>query len=398
MSRLRYVVVVICTTSLVASMSLVCAAEPDKTSDAFREAFVRDFDRSSLNTTPGDAMMLRILIESMGAQRGVEVGSATGFGAVNMGIAFERTGGHLFTLDIEPWMVATTRENLTKVGLENTVTCVEGDALETIPKLKGEFDFVFIDARKAEYFGYLKCLEPKLKPGAVIVADNVIKYANDMKDFLDYLEKSPDYDTVTIQASQEKGDGMLIAHGVKRPYTKLFNRKNLDGWVIENNGAFSVRNGLLHVNKGTGWLRSQEAFSDFVLDMDFRFLEKEANSGIFIRTKATSKDDDNGWPDNGYQVQCKDIIEDTYPLATMIPYGAPPFKSVSDLETLAKAFRKTGQWNHYRITCRGEELSVELNGELITMATDIKNRRGHIGIQAEHGLLEFRNIRVRRLD
>jgi predicted O-methyltransferase YrrM len=393
----RHVVLVL-SMAILLSSTLLWAAEPDTTSDAFRQAFVRDFDRSILNTTPGDAMMLRILIESMGAQQGVEVGSATGFGAVNMGIAFERTGGHLFTLDIEPWMVATTQENLAKVGLEGTVTCIEGDALETIPELAGEFDFVFIDAYKPDYFKYFKCLEPKLKPGAVIVADNVIKYGKDMKDFLGYLGKSPDYDIVTIQASQEKGDGMLIAHKIRRDYTKLFNGKNLDGWVIENQGAFSVRNGLLHVNKGTGWLRSSESFSDFVLEMDFRFLEKEANSGIFIRTKSTSKDDEYGWPDNGYQVQCQDIIEDTYPLATMIPYGAPPFKPESDLRALAKAFRKTGQWNHYKITCRGEELSVELNGILITKATEIKNRQGHIGIQAEHGLLEFRAIRIQRLD
>jgi len=391
-------ILALCVVILTGSMSLLRAAEPDRTSDAFREAFVHDFDRSSLNTTPGDAMLLRILIESMQAQRGVEVGSATGFGAVNMGIAFERTGGHLFTLDIEPWMVAKTRENLAKVGLEGTVTCIEGDALETIPELEGEFDFAFIDAYKPDYFKYFKCLEPKLMPGAVVVADNVIKYGKDMKDFLDYLDKSPDYDTVTIQASQEKGDGMLIAHKIRRDTTKLFNGKNLDGWVIENNGAFSVRDGLLHVNKGTGWLRSQESFGDFVLHMDFRFLEKEANSGIFIRTKATSKDDENGWPDNGYQVQCKDIIKDTYPLATMIPYGAPPFEPESDLEALTKAFRKTGEWNHYRITCRGENLSVELNGILITTATEIKNRQGHIGIQAEHGLLEFGNIRLQRLD
>ena len=98
MSRFKCLVLVLYTTVLLGHTSLLCAVEPDKTTDAFREAFVRAFDRSSLNTTPGDAMMLRILIESMGAQRGIEVGSATGFGAVNMGIAFERTGGHLFTL------------------------------------------------------------------------------------------------------------------------------------------------------------------------------------------------------------------------------------------------------------------------------------------------------------
>ena len=179
---------------------------------------------------------------------------------------------------------------------------------------------------------------------------------------------------------------------------ELFNGRNLDGWVIENNGAFSVQEGKIVVNRGTGWLRSQESFADFVLEMEFRFLEKEANSGIFVRTGPTSKKDENGWPDNGYQVQCRDIITGEQPLATMIPYGAPPFEHESDLKALAESYHPTGQWNHYQITCQGETLNVKLNGTLITTATNIKNLRGHVGIQAEHGLLEFRNIRIRHLD
>ena len=178
----------------------------------------------------------------------------------------------------------------------------------------------------------------------------------------------------------------------------LFDGRSLDSWVIENNGQFSVRDGLLLVNKGTGWLRSKETFGDFVLDMEFRFLEKEANSGIFVRTGPTSKDDENGWPDNGYQVQCKDTITSDPKLATMIPYGAPDFQHASDLDALAKAYRPAGEWHSYEITCEGETLSVKLNGILITTATDIKNLTGHVGIQGEHGLLEFRSIRVRKRD
>ena len=61
-------------------------------SEAFRKDFLDKFQRTGLSTTPPDAMMLRILVESSGAKRGVEVGAASGFGAMNMGIAFERTG------------------------------------------------------------------------------------------------------------------------------------------------------------------------------------------------------------------------------------------------------------------------------------------------------------------
>ena len=126
-------------------------------------------------------------------------------------------------------------------------------------------------------------------------------------------------------------------------------------------------------------------------------MEKNANSGIFVRTGPTSKKDQNGWPDNGYQIQCKDTIEGKQPLGIIIDYGAPPFKSTSDLEAITKAYRPTTEWNHYEICCKGEEMTVKLNGILITKATDIKNKSGHIGIQAEKGLLEFQNIYIQLL-
>ena len=197
------------------SVLLTYSAEQNKMSNEFREQFIRNFQRISLNTTIGDAMMLRILVESMKAKRGVEVGSANGFGAMNMGIGFERTGGHLYTLEIDSRMVKECRENLRKVGLENTVTCIEGDALKTLSTLEGEFDFVFIDAVKRDYFKYLKLIEPKLKPGAVVVADNVIRSARAMEDFLDYIQNSPNYDTVIIRASMEKKDGMSISYKIR---------------------------------------------------------------------------------------------------------------------------------------------------------------------------------------
>jgi predicted O-methyltransferase YrrM len=184
-------------------------------SKKFRDQFIESFHRTGLNTTPSDAMMLRILVESSRAKRGVEVGSFNGFGAVNMGIGFERTGGHLYTLEIDPQRVKECRDNLKKVGLEDTVTCIEGDALKTLPTLEGQFDFMFIDALKSDYMKYFKILEPKLVPGSVIVADNVIQSARAMKDFLDYIQNSPDYNTVIIRASMEKNDGMSISYKIR---------------------------------------------------------------------------------------------------------------------------------------------------------------------------------------
>jgi caffeoyl-CoA O-methyltransferase len=215
MKRKHLVMAALCTFALTFAGLMVYAGESNKMSPEFRKQFLESFHRTSLNTTPGDAMMLRILVEGAGAKRGVEVGTASGFGALNMGIAFERTGGHLWTHDINPKAVQETQENLKKVGLETIVTCVEGDALQTLQKMEGPIDFVFIDALKQDYLKYLKILEPKLKVGAVVVADNVIQSARAMKDFLDYIQNSPNYDTVTIRASLEKNDGMTVSYKIK---------------------------------------------------------------------------------------------------------------------------------------------------------------------------------------
>jgi hypothetical protein len=176
----------------------------------------------------------------------------------------------------------------------------------------------------------------------------------------------------------------------------LFNGKDLSGWEIVNGGQFSVDGGLLRVNKGTGWLRSVDTFGDFKLTMEFRFVEKGANSGIFVRTARESNKDENGWPSNGYQLQALDSLEGPSPLGFMIPYGAPPFQHVSNLKALESVYQPAGFWHVYEIECVGETLSVRLNGELITLAIDVKNSEGHIGIQAEHGILDFRRIEVER--
>ncbi len=215
MKHRRVVAAVLCVAVLYLAALCVYAGESNKMSPEFRKQFIDNFHRTGLNTAPGDAMMLRILVEASGAKRGVEVGAASGFGAINMGIAFERTGGRLWTLEIDPRWARETRDNVEKMGLENVVTCVEGDALKTLHDIEGPIDFLFIDAVKQDYFKYLKIVEPKLAPGAVVVADNVIQSARAMKDYLDYVQTSPDYDTVIIRASMEKNDGMSISYKIQ---------------------------------------------------------------------------------------------------------------------------------------------------------------------------------------
>jgi caffeoyl-CoA O-methyltransferase len=177
-----------------------------------REQFLEAFRRTGLSSTPGDAMMLRILVQSSGAKRGVEVGTFTGYGAIQMGIGFERNGGRLTTVEINADSARQARENLRKVGLDSVVEVIEGDALRVLSELPGGIDFVFIDAHKPDYLKYFKALESKLSEGAVVVADNVIQSRGAMQDYLRYMENHPEWESVIIRASEEKDDGMMISY------------------------------------------------------------------------------------------------------------------------------------------------------------------------------------------
>ena len=69
-----------------------------------------------------------------------------------------------------------------------------------------------LDAIKEDYLAYLRAVEPKLSPRALVVADNVIQYADPMRDFLDAIQDDAHYQTVIVRASDEKGDGMALLY------------------------------------------------------------------------------------------------------------------------------------------------------------------------------------------
>jgi len=83
-----------------------------------------------------------------------------------------------------------------------------GDAIEVLPKLEGKFDLVFIDADKRKYLNYLRLVENKLPKESVIVADNAGIFANQMKDYLDYVRSSGKYRSRYVPVAE---DGLEIS-------------------------------------------------------------------------------------------------------------------------------------------------------------------------------------------
>ncbi|MDO8055538.1 MAG: class I SAM-dependent methyltransferase, partial [Candidatus Hermodarchaeota archaeon] len=96
-------------------------------------------------------------------------------------------------IEINPEFAEQARKNIERANIKPTVEILVGDALEIIPALKDEYDFVFIDAVKSQYHAYLQVLEPHLFRGSMIVADNVGKSESQMKDYLKHVRESGAY-------------------------------------------------------------------------------------------------------------------------------------------------------------------------------------------------------------
>ena len=120
--------------------------------------------------------------------RGGEIADAA-FGA-------RATGGRVTTLERDPDKVALARRNLAGAGLAPCVDVVEGPAAETLARLPGPFDLVFLDADRPSYLAYLELAVPRLAPGGLLVADNVVSHAHELEAFLARVRSHPELSSV----------------------------------------------------------------------------------------------------------------------------------------------------------------------------------------------------------
>jgi predicted O-methyltransferase YrrM len=130
-------------------------------------------NQSYYNVTEADGRLLRLLAQSSGARRVVEVGTSTGYSGIWLALALKATGGRLTTFEIDRPRAATAAANFERAGLAGSIDIVIGDAHVEVPKLTGTVDLVFIDADKDGYLHYLRTLLPMLRSGGLVVADNM---------------------------------------------------------------------------------------------------------------------------------------------------------------------------------------------------------------------------------
>lgn len=125
------------------------------------------------NVSSADGRLLRQLTEALDAKRVVEFGTSTGESGIWFAMALRKTGGHLYTHDIDPGRIAVARTNFKRAGLDDLITIIEGDGHATIKQHKDPVDVVFIDADKEGYADYLEKILPIVRPGGLILAHNM---------------------------------------------------------------------------------------------------------------------------------------------------------------------------------------------------------------------------------
>ncbi len=154
------------------------------------------------NVPAVDGRLLRLLTEAANAKHVVEIGTSTGLSGLWFCIALEKTGGKLTTFEYDAGRAATAKKHFKEAGVDRLATVVEGDAHQTVTRLKEPIDIVFIDADKEGYVDYLNKLLPLVRPGGMILAHNV----DMVPDYVKTVTSSADLETVFYMT----GGGMAV--------------------------------------------------------------------------------------------------------------------------------------------------------------------------------------------
>ncbi len=146
--------------------------------------------------------LLRVLATSVGAKQILEIGTAIGYSGIWLAGALP-PGGMLFTIDINEGRAKEARKNFARAGLEDRVSVLVGDAKLKLAKVSGPFDLIFQDGDKLQYSPLLDRLVALLRPGGLLVTDNVLWDGEVVPDFVANPQNNRD-DTRAIAEYNER--------------------------------------------------------------------------------------------------------------------------------------------------------------------------------------------------
>ncbi|MBX3360813.1 MAG: DUF1080 domain-containing protein [Phycisphaeraceae bacterium] len=200
-------------------------------------------------------------------------------------------------------------------------------------------------------------------------------------------------------------DGRTVHLTTEPGFTPLFNGKDLSGWFNINcaPSTWQVRDGMI-ICSGfpTGLLRTDRHYENFIMEVEFRHMRAGGNAGIFVWSDPMPA---KGQPfTRSVEVQVMDGLEgdwytsdgDIFPIwgATMVPENGRGGTRAFPTE---KRMLPSPGWNHYRIECVNGEISLAVNGKVVTRGREASPRKGYICLESEGSEVHFRNLLIKEL-
>jgi predicted O-methyltransferase YrrM len=149
----------------------------------------RRMRRTFLPVSRSQGHMLYLVARSIEARRIVEFGTSFGISTIYMAAAVKDNGGGMVTgSELEPSKHAKAEEHLREAGLAAFADVRLGDALKTLANVEAPVDMVLLDGWKDAYLPVLKLLEPKLRPRAVVLADNIYTFKKALRPYVEYVQ------------------------------------------------------------------------------------------------------------------------------------------------------------------------------------------------------------------
>lgn len=165
------------------------------------------------------------ILSKIKPKRILEIGTAVGYSAICFS-SYLANDGKIDTIERDSARASEARENIKKVEVEDKIQIYEGDAVEILPTLQEQYDVVFIDAAKGKYPFFLQEALRMIKPGGIIIADNVLykgyvmsdynkhkqrTAVRNLREYIAEITQNPNLETQIL----EVGDGLAISKIIK---------------------------------------------------------------------------------------------------------------------------------------------------------------------------------------
>jgi hypothetical protein len=185
-------------------------------------------------------------------------------------------------------------------------------------------------------------------------------------------------------------------------FKPAFNGKDLSGWVAVNTApsTWKMQDGMLICSgKPIGELRTERMYQNFVMELEWRHMVPRGNAGVFVWADDITA---RGVPfHRGIEVQVLENAygntrSDIFPIhgAKMTPING---RGGSRAFPTEERSNPSPGWNHYRITCQDGNISLAVNGKVVTQGKDCSPSKGYICLESEGGIVHYRNVKIKEL-